>query len=67
MNSSSHSHRFDPWSLLIGLRRKAVSLGTEIVDGKVTGLQVETADDMVLEAVAKSNVRNLRSAEVSMV
>ncbi|XP_071529986.1 FAD-dependent oxidoreductase domain-containing protein 1-like [Panulirus ornatus] len=57
---------FDPWSLLFSLKRKAVSLGAQYVTGKVTGLNSELQDEMILEGVAMSNIRHIKSAEVTL-
>ncbi|KAK3880138.1 hypothetical protein Pcinc_015340 [Petrolisthes cinctipes] len=57
---------FDPWALLMSLKQKAVSLGVEYVEGKVTGMEGETLDDMVLEGKARANVKNLRHAKVQL-
>ncbi|KAG7155677.1 FAD-dependent oxidoreductase domain-containing protein 1-like 1 [Homarus americanus] len=57
---------FDPWSLLFSLRRKAVSLGTQYVNGRVTGLESQILDDAILETDYRSNVKNLRKAEITL-
>lgn len=57
--------RFDPWNFLFSLRRKAVSLGTEYVNGKVTGLEHHSLDDIITEVTGTSVLQNLNCAEVS--
>ncbi|XP_066970079.1 FAD-dependent oxidoreductase domain-containing protein 1-like [Macrobrachium rosenbergii] len=57
---------FDPWSFLCCLRRKAVSLGTEFVTGKVTGLDCEVLDDIVTEGIGNLSLKNIRRAEVTL-
>lgn len=57
---------FDPWSLLVGLQRKAVALGTQFIKGKVTGLSHETLDDMILEGTSQSKIKRIRTAEVTL-
>ncbi|XP_068241917.1 FAD-dependent oxidoreductase domain-containing protein 1-like [Palaemon carinicauda] len=57
---------FDPWSFLSCLRRKAVSLGTEFVNGKVTGLGSNILDDIVTEGIGNVSIRNIRKAEVTL-
>lgn len=57
---------FDPWSLLISLRRKAVSLGAQYIEGKITGLDYVVYDDVYLETHYQSNIKNLRVAEVTL-
>lgn len=56
--------RFDPWALLMNLKKKAVSLGVEYVEGKVTGLEGEVLDDMVIEGEARASIKNVRHAKV---
>lgn len=57
---------FDPWSLLIGLQRKAISLGTQYISGKVTGFIDETMDDVILEGTQQSNIKRITAAEVTL-
>ncbi|XP_045127254.1 FAD-dependent oxidoreductase domain-containing protein 1-like isoform X2 [Portunus trituberculatus] len=57
---------FDPWSLLIGLQRKAISLGTQYISGKVTGFSEETMDDVILEGTQQSNIKRITAAEVTL-
>ncbi|XP_063589994.1 FAD-dependent oxidoreductase domain-containing protein 1-like [Penaeus indicus] len=57
---------FDPWNFLFSLRRKAVSLGAEYVNGKVTGLEYHSLDDMVTEVTGSSVLQNLNCAEITL-
>ncbi|KAK8735171.1 hypothetical protein OTU49_005538, partial [Cherax quadricarinatus] len=57
---------FDPWDLLFSLRRKAISLGAQYVNGKVTGLKCKDLDDVILEVHYSSPIKNLNSAEVTL-
>lgn len=55
---------FDPWSLLIGMKRKAINLGTEYVTGEVTGFELMDLEDSYVEGEASANINQLRSAKV---
>lgn len=57
---------FDPWNFLFSLRRKAVSLGTEYVNGKVTGLEHHSLDDIITEVTGTSVLQNLNCAEITL-
>ena len=46
------------------MQRKAISLGTQYINGKVTGLSHEIMDDMILEGTSQSNIKRLMNAEV---
>ncbi|KAK7068529.1 FAD-dependent oxidoreductase domain-containing protein 1 [Halocaridina rubra] len=57
---------FDPWSLLSCLKRKAISLGAEYVDGKVTSLGYKVIEDVVTEGIGNVSIKNMNTAEVSL-
>lgn len=58
---------FDPWSLLIGLKRKAINLGTEYVTGEVTGLTLrDPEDDAFVEGELSDAIRQLQTAQVTL-
>ena len=43
--------RFDPWSLLYALKRKAISLGVEYVDGEAVGFEFKKMPDMLMDGI----------------
>lgn len=49
-------HRFDPWALLSGLRRKATSLGAEYVRGNICGLSKRDQVDGAPAALTSAEV-----------
>lgn len=57
---------FDPWSLLTCLRRKAVSLGAEYVNGKLTGLNCNIIEDVITEGIGNMSIKNVNTAEISL-
>ncbi|CAL4060222.1 unnamed protein product, partial [Meganyctiphanes norvegica] len=57
---------FDPWSLLIGLKRKAINLGTEYVTGEVTGIKLRELEDNFVEGEASDAIQMLQSAQVDL-
>jgi len=42
---------FDPWSLLYALKRKAISLGVEYVDGEAVGFEFKKMPDMLMDGI----------------
>ena len=52
--------------MLIGLQRKAISLGAQYISGKVTGFSEETMDDVILEGTQQSNIKRITAAEVRL-
>lgn len=57
--------RFDPWSLLMAFKRKAISLGTEFITAELTGFNFRSQPDMIVDGVEPGEYIGVNVANVS--
>lgn len=55
---------FDPWSLLYALKRKAISLGVEYVDGEAVGFEFKKMPDMLMDGIEPGSYESVEKVLV---